>query len=159
MIPISLTVNGQYFDEIMVEPNQTLLDLLREMGVKSVKKGCGEGDCGACGVLVDEIYLKSCLLLAGQVNGREIRTVESLGDVEDPHPLQQAFVDEGAVQCGYCIPSMLLAAETLLHKNLTPSDEEIREALDGNLCRCTGYVKQIKAVKKAAQMIQEGDNA
>lgn len=158
MIPISLVVNGQYFDEIMVEPNQTLLDLLREMGVKSVKKGCGEGDCGACGVILDDVYVKSCLILAGQADGREVQTVEAMGDVEDPHPLQQAFVDEGAVQCGYCIPSMLLAAESLLRKNPDPNEGEIREALDGNLCRCTGYVKQIKAVQKAAQMMKEGDN-
>ncbi len=155
MIPISLVVNGQYFDDISVEPDQTLLDFLREIGVKSVKKGCGEGDCGACGVIMDGIYVKSCLVLAGQANGREIRTVESLGTVEEPHLLQTAFVDEGAVQCGYCIPSMLLAAERLLDRIPDPDETQIREALDGNLCRCTGYVKQVKAVQKAAKMMME----
>ncbi|MBU1538127.1 (2Fe-2S)-binding protein, partial [Myxococcota bacterium] len=153
MISISFVVNGQYFDDISVEPNQTLLDFLRELGVKSVKKGCGEGDCGACGVIIDGIYVKSCLVLAAQANGREILTVESLGTVEEPHPLQVAFVDEGAVQCGYCIPSMLLAAERLLNRIPDPDENEIRQALDGNLCRCTGYVKQISAVQKAAQMM------
>ncbi|MBU1218267.1 (2Fe-2S)-binding protein [Myxococcota bacterium] len=157
MIQISLNINGEDFD-VDVSPDLTLLDLLRELGFHSVKKGCGEGDCGACGVIMDGIYCKSCLVLAMQANGRDVFTVESMGDVNDPHPLQQAFVDEGAVQCGYCIPSMLLAADVLLSENEDPTDDEIKEALDGNLCRCTGYVKQIAAVKKAAKMMREEEN-
>jgi aerobic carbon-monoxide dehydrogenase small subunit len=152
MIPVKLYINGIFVEE-NVEPDLTLLDFLRNMGVFSVKKGCGEGDCGACGVLMDNVYCKSCLVLAAQANGRNIETVEALGDLEDPHPLQTAFVDEAAVQCGYCIPSMLLAADILLQENPNPNEDEIKEALDGNLCRCTGYVKQILAVQKAAEMM------
>lgn len=157
MIQISLNINGEDFD-VDVSPDLTLLDLLRELGFHSVKKGCGEGDCGACGVIMDGIYCKSCLVLAMQADGRDVLTVESMGDVNDPHPLQQAFVDEGAVQCGYCIPSMLLAADVLLSENEDPTEDEIKEALDGNLCRCTGYVKQIAAVKKAAKIMREEEN-
>jgi aerobic carbon-monoxide dehydrogenase small subunit len=157
MIPVEITINDQYFS-LEVEPEMTLLELLREIGVKSVKKGCGEGDCGACGIIMDGVYLKSCLLLALQADGRDIRTVEAMGTVEEPHVLQTSFVDAGAVQCGYCIPSMLLAAEQLLVENPKPNDDEIKEALDGNLCRCTGYVKQIDAVRNAAKIMEEGDN-
>ncbi|MBN2723020.1 MAG: (2Fe-2S)-binding protein [Deltaproteobacteria bacterium] len=157
MIQITVNVNGEDFD-VDVMPELTLLDLLRELGFHSVKKGCGEGDCGACGVILDGIYCKSCLVLAMQADGRSVLTVESMGNVDEPHPLQKAFVDEGAVQCGYCIPSMLLAADALLSENEDPTDDEIKEALDGNLCRCTGYVKQINAVKKAAKVLREEEN-
>lgn len=153
MIPIQMEINGQLV-ELEVAPDLTLLDLLRDLGVASVKKGCGEGDCGACGVLLDGLYVKSCLVLAAAANGRCVETVESLGDVENPHPLQTAFVDAGAVQCGFCIPSMLLAAKSIIEENPDPTDEEIREGLDGNLCRCTGYVKQIEAVKIAAAVMR-----
>jgi carbon-monoxide dehydrogenase small subunit len=155
MIQINITINGQEF-ELQVEPTLTLLDVLRELGAYSVKKGCGEGECGSCGVLIDGIYCKSCLILAGQANGREITTVEALGNINDPHPLQTAFVEEGAVQCGYCIPSMLLAAHALLEDNPNPDEHAIREGLDGNLCRCTGYVKQIVAVKRAVTEMRGG---
>lgn len=154
MIPIQLDINGQTV-ALEVAPELTLLDLLRDLGVTSVKKGCGEGDCGACGVLLDGVYVKSCLVLAAVANGRRVETVESLGDIDNPHPLQTAFVDAGAVQCGFCIPSMLLAAKSILDAHPEPTDEEIREGLDGNLCRCTGYVKQIEAVKNAAVVMRK----
>jgi len=154
MIPIQMDINGQTI-EMEVAPDLTLLDLLRAVGVASVKKGCGEGDCGACGVLLDGVYVKSCLILAAQASGRQVETVESLGNVEHPHPLQTAFVDAGAVQCGFCIPSMLLAAKSLIEDHPEPTVEQIREGLDGNLCRCTGYVKQIEAVQTAAAVMKE----
>lgn len=154
MIPIQLDINEQTV-ALEVAPELTLLDLLRDLGVTSVKKGCGEGDCGACGVLLDGVYVKSCLVLAAVANGRRVETVESLGDVDNPHPLQTAFVEAGAVQCGFCIPSMLLAAKNILDAHPEPTDEEIREGLDGNLCRCTGYVKQIEAVKNAAVVMRK----
>ena len=157
MIPIQLEINGQTID-IEVAPDLSLLDLLRAVGVASVKKGCGEGDCGACGVLLDDVYVKSCLILAAQASGRRVETVESLGNVEHPHPLQTAFVDAGAVQCGFCIPSMLLAAKSLIDEQPEPTVEQIKECLDGNLCRCTGYVKQIEAVQTAARVMKEEDH-
>ena len=154
MIPIQLEINGQTI-EMEVAPDLTLMDLLRAVGMSSVKKGCGEGECGACGVLLDGLYVKSCLVLAAQANGRRVETVESLGSVENPHPLQTAFVEAGAVQCGFCIPSMLLASKSLIERHPEPTEEEIREGLDGNLCRCTGYVKQIEAVRNAAAVMKE----
>ncbi|MBN2493627.1 MAG: (2Fe-2S)-binding protein [Deltaproteobacteria bacterium] len=134
-----------------VSPGEKLLDVLRRDGYLSVKFGCGEGDCGACTVLVDGRAMRACLLLAGQVEGRAITTVEALGTPDAPHPLQTAFVECGAVQCGYCTPGMLLAAYALLRENPKPSEEDVREALDGNLCRCTGYKKIIEAVLLAAE--------
>ncbi len=157
MIPIQMEINGQTI-EMEVAPDLSLLDLLRAVGVASVKKGCGEGDCGACGVLLDGVYVKSCLILAAQASGRCVETVESLGNVEHPHPLQTAFVDAGAVQCGFCIPSMLLAAKSVIEEYPEPTGDQIREGLDGNLCRCTGYVKQIEAVQTAARVMKEEDH-
>jgi len=109
-------------------------------------------------VLLDDVYVKSCLILAAQASGRRVETVESLGNVEHPHPLQTAFVDAGAVQCGFCIPSMLLAAKSLIDEQPEPTVEQIKECLDGNLCRCTGYVKQIEAVQTAARVMKEEDH-
>ncbi len=157
MIPIQMEINGQTI-EMEVAPDLSLLDLLRAVGVDSVKKGCGEGDCGACGVLLDGVYVKSCLILAAQASGRRVETVESLGNVEHPHPLQTAFVEAGAVQCGFCIPSMLLAARSVIEAHPEPTVEQIKEGLDGNLCRCTGYVKQIEAVQTAARVMKEEDH-
>lgn len=157
MIPIQMEINGQTI-EMEVAPDLSLLDLLRAVGVDSVKKGCGEGDCGACGVLLDGVYVKSCLILAAQASGRRVETVESLGNVEHPHPLQTAFVEAGAVQCGFCIPSMLLAAKSVIEAHPEPTVEQIKEGLDGNLCRCTGYVKQIEAVQTAARVMKEEDH-
>ncbi len=147
---IHVEINGlsQTWD---VSPGESLLTELRSRGYCSVKHGCGEGDCGACTVLVDGRALRACLLVAGQMEGRAITTVEGLGTLRRPHPLQSAFVDSGAVQCGFCIPGMLLSAKSLLDENPEPSRDEVCEALDGNLCRCTGYKKIIEAVELAAE--------
>jgi len=131
-------------------PGENLLEVLRREGFVSVKRGCGEGDCGACTILVDGDAQRACLLLAGQVEGRELTTVEALGTPDEPHVLQQAFVEHGAIQCGFCTPGMLLSARALLDRNPSPTREEVCEALDGNLCRCTGYVKIVEAVLDAA---------
>ncbi|MBC7221116.1 (2Fe-2S)-binding protein [Candidatus Bipolaricaulota bacterium] len=148
-------LNGvpQYLD---VEPGERLLRLLRRLGMKSVKEGCGTGDCGACTVLVDGRAVRSCLMVAPQVQGRRVLTLEGLGSVDDPHPLQQAFLDAGAVQCGFCTPGMILVAYELLQGNDDPSPEDVRKAIAGNLCRCTGYVKIADAVLLAARWKQEG---
>lgn len=127
-----------------------LLDVLREvLGLTGTKEGCGEGECGACTVLVDGKPVDSCLVLIGQVQGRAITTIEGLSNGKELHPLQQAFIDEGAIQCGYCTPGMILAAKALLDSNPNPGEEEIRRSISGNLCRCTGYQKIIKAVQAA----------
>ena len=131
-------------------PGENLLEVLRREGFVSVKRGCGEGDCGACTILVDGDAQRACLLLAGQVEGGELTTVEALGTPDEPHVLQQAFVEHGAIQCGFCTPGMLLSARALLDRNPSPTREEVCEALDGNLCRCTGYVKIVEAVLDAA---------
>lgn len=151
---LSATINGD-FKEFEVNPNTLLIDFLRNNGYLGVKNGCMEGTCGSCTVLVDNIPLKSCILFVGQVQNRNVLTIEGLGTPENPHPLQDEFVEQGAVQCGFCIPGMILSANALLLKNPDPTDEEIKEGLDGNLCRCTGYVKQIEAVKNAAKRLRE----
>lgn len=137
-----------------VKPGERVLDVMRREGFASVKHGCGEGDCGSCTILVDGKTMRACLLLAGQMEGREITTVDALGTPEAPHPLQKAFVECGAVQCGFCTPGMLLSAYALLKRSPDPTEDEVREALDGNLCRCTGYVKIIEAVLLAAKRMQ-----
>jgi len=136
-------------------PGEILLDVLRREGYLSVKWGCGEGDCGACTILVDGKSVRSCLLLAGQVEGRSITTVEALGSHDGAHPLQEAFIENGGVQCGYCTPGMLLSAKALLDENPEPTEEQVREALDGNLCRCTGYKKIIQAVLDGAERMRK----
>ena len=129
----------------------TLLDFIRnKQKLKGTKIGCREGDCGACTVIIDGEAVNSCLVFTASVEGKKIETIEGLGSVSNPHPLQKHFVEEGAVQCGYCIPGMLMSAKSLLDKNNNPTEDEVKHALSGNLCRCTGYVKQIKAVIKAA---------
>lgn len=130
-------------------PNTRLLDLLREdLGMTGTKEGCGIGECGACTVLVDNEAVNSCLLLAVQVNGKEVLTVEGLAQNGKLHPLQQSFLEAGAVQCGYCTPGMLLSAYALLRQNPNPTENEIKEAIAGNLCRCTGYKQIITAIQK-----------
>ena len=138
-----------------VDPGASLLDVLRDEGFVSVKRGCEEGACGACTVLLDGRRRNSCLLLAGQVHKRTLTTVEGLGTTQHPHPIQKAFVETGAVQCGFCTPGMILATKELLDRHPDPSDAQIKAALDGNLCRCTGYVKILDAVRLAATMLAD----
>jgi len=151
-IRVSFEVNGK---QVSVEslPNRTLLDALREdLGLTGVKDACGgEGECGACTVIVDGKSVNSCMVFIGQVEGCTIETIEGIAKNGELHPLQRAFVEAGAVQCGCCTPGAIMAAKALLKENPHPSDEQIREGLSGNLCRCTGYVKMIDAVRRAAQ--------
>jgi len=144
---IQFTLNNKEI-KTEVKPGQTLLEYLRENGIYSVKYGCDNGECGACTVLVDGKAQNSCLMLMHTVNNCKIETVESFSDHKTLHPLQKSFLDEGAVQCGYCSPGMILSAEALLRNNDSPDEDEIKDTLAGNLCRCTGYVKPIKAVQK-----------
>lgn len=146
---IRLHVNGRE-ETALVPPHRTLLETLRGLGHVDVKCGCEKGDCGACAVLVDGEAVDSCLTLARSAEGREITTLQGLGTPEAPHPLQQSFSELGAAQCGYCTPGMIIASESLLRKNPSPTDEDVRIALSGNLCRCTGYVKIFEAVHAAA---------
>jgi len=148
---IVLNVNNQDY-EVLVKPQQTLLEVLREtIGLTGTKSGCNEGSCGACTVLLDNKPTLSCSTLAIAAEGKEIVTIEGLaGEDGKLHPVQQSFVENGAIQCGFCTPGMVLSAKSLLDRNSKPNEEEIKEALGGNLCRCTGYAKIIKAVKIAA---------
>lgn len=143
-------VNGEP-KQIMAAPWRTLLDVLRyDLGLTGVKEGCGTGNCGSCTVLLDREPVNSCLVLIGEAEGKEITTIEGLAQGNKLHPLQQAFVDEGAVQCGFCTPGMILNAKALLDSNAHPTEQEVRETLSGNLCRCTGYDKIVRAILKAA---------
>jgi carbon-monoxide dehydrogenase small subunit len=147
---ISLTVNG-VTHELAIEPRRTLLELLRDdLGLTGTKKGCGIGDCGTCTVLVDGVATFSCLTLAIQADGCTIETVEGLTKDGKLNRLQQAFVDQGAIQCGFCTPGMLMMATELLRRNSQPSEQDIRRALSGNLCRCTGYQKIVEAIRAAS---------
>lgn len=137
---------------VEVEPQTLLLDLLREnLGLTGTKRGCGEGECGACTVIVNDEAVNACLYPAWKVENCRVLTVEGLGSEDHPHPLQEAFLETGAVQCGFCTPGMLMSSYALLHQTKNPDEDEIKTALAGNLCRCTGYVKILEAVKKAAQ--------
>ncbi len=150
---IELKVNGER-TELSVKNSEFLLDALRRHGWKGTKKGCDTGDCGSCAVLLNGKTVLGCLTPAVSAHGGEITTIEGLGTVHNPHPLQKAFVEAGAVQCGFCIPGMILSSKHLLDRMPDPSEAEIRKALDGNLCRCTGYVKQVEAVKNAANKLK-----
>lgn len=146
--------------ETMVEtdPDRRVVDLIREdLGLTGTKEACGAGDCGACTILVNGESRLSCLMLAVQLQGRRITTIEGLADGESLNPIQQAFVEAGAVQCGFCIPGMILASADLLSRNSSPSRHDIRRALAGNLCRCTGYRKVVDAVEQASRMIDDED--
>ncbi len=156
MKDITLNVNNNEYT-LQVKPSATLLDVIREdLGLIGTKEGCGEGECGACTVLMDGLAVNACLILAAEANGKHIITIEGLADGEKLHPIQQAFVDIGGMQCGFCTPGMILSAKVLLDKNQNPTDEEIKKGLEGNFCRCTGYTKIIQSVKAAAQMLKEG---
>ncbi|HCJ57320.1 MAG TPA: (2Fe-2S)-binding protein [Clostridiaceae bacterium] len=152
---ISFTLNGQ---DIFMEADLStrLIDFLRdELKLVGTKEGCSQGECGACTVIIDGRTANSCLILLGQVQGAAVTTIEGLGDEQNLHPIQQAFIEEGAVQCGYCIPGMVLSAKALLDKNNKPGKEDIRRAISGNLCRCTGYKKIEKAIIRASEKMKE----
>ncbi len=151
---INFRLNGKTV-RCEVEDHELLLDTLRErFGLKSVKEACSIGECGACTVLINDEPHYSCLTLATKVEGHDVKTVEYLGDMDRLHPLQESFIRHGAVQCGYCTPGMLLVAYSLLRKNINPTEDQIREALSGNLCRCTGYIQIVEAIKDAAPVFQ-----
>ncbi len=144
--PLEVTVNGRHY-ELAVKPNTLLVEVLAsELGLQGVKRGCDCGSCGACTVILDGRAVKSCSILALHANGREVITIEGLAEGNRLHPIQQAFIDHFAIQCGYCTPGMILSAKALLDENPNPTEHEIKETLRGNLCRCTGYVKIIEAV-------------
>jgi carbon-monoxide dehydrogenase small subunit len=148
---IRLIVNDQEY-ELFVAPNRTLLEVIRDdLGLTGTKRGCDSGECGACTVLLDGMPIFSCMTLACEVDGRKIQTIEGVAKGGELHPLQKAFIEYGAIQCGFCTPGMVLSARALLERNPTPTTEEIKKALSGNLCRCTGYIKIIEAVRQAAK--------
>ena len=152
---IEMTLNGKKMT-LEVPSHRLLLDLLRdEIGLTGTKEGCGTGDCGACTVLLDGKPVNSCLILSGELDGAEVVTIEGLSIEGALHPVQKAFISDGGVQCGYCTPGMLMMAKSFLDENQNPSDEEICLALSGNLCRCTGYAKIIKAVQTAAADLRQ----
>ena len=153
---VEFILNGQKFD-INCAPYESLMDVLRRSRLWSVKHGCETGDCGACSVLLDGNLVPTCVLLAGQVKSRSIVTVEGLTGRHDVHPIQQAFIDTGAIQCGYCTPAMILSTKALLDKESFPSEHQAREALSGVLCRCTGYVKPLQAIMQAAASLRGED--
>lgn len=150
-VPVTLKVNGESY-ELLIAPHRTLLDVLRrEILLTGSKKGCDVGDCGACTVLLDGKPVNSCLVLAATAEGCEILTIEGLAQGGRLHPLQEAFVKEGAVQCGFCIPGVLMSLKALLDQNPTPTLEEAKAAMAGNLCRCTGYSKMFKAIESVTR--------
>jgi aerobic carbon-monoxide dehydrogenase small subunit len=151
---VSTTVNGDPV-EFLCEPDQTLLDVLRdELGLTGSKEGCGSGDCGACSVMLDDRLVCSCLVLAPEAEGRAVETIEGMANGEELHPLQQKFLEHAALQCGICTPGILVAAKALLERHPDPSETEVRYWLAGNLCRCTGYDKIVRAVIDAAAEIR-----
>ncbi len=152
---VSTTVNGDQ-TEFVCQTDETLLDVLRNrLGLTGSKEGCGTGDCGACSVIVDGRLVCSCLVLGVEAEGSEVNTIEGLADGDNLHPLQSKFIEHAALQCGICTPGFLIAAKVLLDRNPNPSDVEIRFALAGNLCRCTGYDKIVRAVKAAAKEVRK----
>ena len=149
--PLTMTVNNREVT-LQIQADELLVDVLRDrMGLIGTKVGCNEGECGACTVIMDGQAVLACLIPALRAQGRQITTIEGLSDGDTLHPLQQAFIDHGAVQCGYCIPGFIMSAKALLDANEHPSRDEIKEAIAGNLCRCTGYVKIIEAIEEVAQ--------
>jgi carbon-monoxide dehydrogenase small subunit len=154
MEQIKIMVNGKDY-ELQVKPWATLLDVIRDdLGLTGTKEGCGEGECGACTVIMDGKAVNSCIMLATEANGKKITTIEGLADGEKLHPIQEAFLEIGGMQCGFCTPGMILSTKILLDANNNPNDEEIRKGLEGNFCRCTGYTKIFESVKVAAQKMK-----
>ena len=155
-IPVSFTVNGER-QEMLVEPDWTLLETLRDrLRLTGTKEGCSNGNCGACTVMVDGRTACSCLMLAAEADGREVVTVEGLADHGQLTALQDAFIKDGGLQCGFCTPGLLISATALLKRNPAPSEHEIRLGIAGNLCRCTGYDKVVRSVQDAAQKMAQG---
>lgn len=159
---LTLTVNSQEY-RIEIQEHWTLLEVLRDcLGLTGTKSSCNLGECGTCTVIVDGKPVLSCVTLAAAMEGKKITTIEGLSGENGLHPLQKAFVDEGAVQCGFCTPGMIMTAKTLLDERPDPTEDEVREAISGNVCRCTGYHKPVKAILSAAKMLQQenkgGDN-
>ncbi|MBC7343087.1 MAG: (2Fe-2S)-binding protein [Clostridia bacterium] len=153
---ISLRINGEQY-QITTAPERLLVDVLREdLLLTGTKKGCAEGECGACTVLIDGEPVASCMTLVGQVQGKEITTIEGLARNGELHPIQKAFVELGAIQCGFCSPGFIMVAKALLDKNPNPTEEEIKRAIAGNLCRCTGYQKIVEAIQAAAKEMAGG---
>lgn len=158
-VKISFILNGKE-SEATVKPHETLADMLRErFYLTGTKIGCGEGDCGACTVIMNGKTVKSCIILAAKADKSEIITIEALGSIDKMHPIQQAFVEAGAIQCGFCTPGMIMSTKALLDSNPNPTDEEIKKALSGNVCRCTGYMKIEEAVRIASAFYQPGKMA
>ncbi len=148
---VTLRVNGETY-ELPVDVRRTLLEVLRdELNLTGTKEGCGTGDCGACTVLLDGVPIASCLTLVVEAQGKEISTIEGLARGGQLHPLQRAFIDHGAIQCGFCTPGIIMSAKALLDKNPQPTEAEVREAISGNYCRCTGYTKIVEAVLATSQ--------
>lgn len=151
---IHFTINGRKA-HVTLPVQRTLVEMLRDdLGLTGTKEGCDEGECGACTVLLDGAPIHSCCTLAVEANGRRLLTVEGLAKDDELHPLQQAFIDVGAVQCGYCTPGMLLSAKALLDENPNPTEPEVRTAIEGNICRCTGYDRIVRGILKAAEYLQ-----
>jgi len=155
---IQFKINGTAY-ELLVSPNETLAQVLRgpQVNLTGTKQGCELGDCGACTVLLNGKAVNSCLVLAIQIDGSEVTTIEGLAQNGKLHPIQEAFVENGAIQCGFCSPGMILSTKALLDKNPSPTREEIREGISGNLCRCTGYYKIVGAIEKAAEALRSGE--
>lgn len=152
---LKLTVNGKQY-ELSVKPWITLLDLLRdELGLTGTKEGCSIGECGACTVIMDGKTVNSCLVLAHEADGKEIITIEGLAKNGKLHPLQEAFIDHGGIQCGFCTSGMIMSAKSLLDENPNPTDDEIKRGIEGNFCRCTGYSKILKSIKAVALKEEE----
>ena len=153
MKKITLRVNRENY-QVEIDESMRLLDVLRDtLHLTGTKEGCGEGECGACTVIMEGVAVNSCMVMAFQAEGKDIVTIEGMETKEGLHPIQQAFLDEGAVQCGFCIPGMVLSAKVLLDEKSNPSRDEIREGISGNLCRCTGYNKIVDAVETAAKYL------
>lgn len=154
-VEISFTINGQE-REMEVDPSKKLLDFIREdLGLLGTKYGCGSGDCGNCTILVNGKPKTSCIMIAPQIDGKEITTIEGLTENDETHPIQEAFMEAGAIQCGYCTPAMILTTKWLLEKNPNPTRKETKKALSGVLCRCTGYKKIVDAVMLASEKLNE----
>ena len=148
---IQLTVNGDQYD-VIVKPNQTLVEVLRDdLELTGTKVGCGEGACGTCTVLVNGKPVRSCLTLAVEAQGKEIETIEGLASEGELHPVQRAFIERGAIQCGFCTPAMILTSKAFLEENPNPTEEEVRRAISGVVCRCTGYAKIVEAIMSSGE--------